>query len=91
MPASRAHSSFVSCWFALSACRPDGRTDAEFQDNHTRSVCLRGGSNYRSAGSHWYFPNEADLLTHNKYFLMNPRYERAGTVGFRCVADARKE
>ena len=60
----------------------------EFQDAHTRSVCLRGGSNYRPAGSHWYFPNEADLLTHNKYFLMNPRYERAGTIGFRCAADA---
>lgn len=59
----------------------------EFQDSHTRSVCVRGGSNYRPAGSMWYFPNEADLLTHNKYFLMNPRYERAGTIGFRCVAD----
>jgi len=59
----------------------------EFQDDHTRSVCLRGGSNYRPSGSHWYFPNEADLLTHNKYFLMNARYERAGTVGFRCAAD----
>ena len=59
----------------------------EFQDNHTRSACVRGGSNYRSSGSGWYFPNESDLLTHNKYFLMNPRYERAGTIGFRCAAD----
>ena len=85
-------------------------------DNHTRSVCVRGGSNYRPAGSGWYFPNEPDLLTHNKCespartrggvlytglafrhtnltrrlstdFLMNPRYERAGTIGFRCAAD----
>ena len=24
---------------------------------------------------------------HNKYFLMNSRYERAGTIGFRCAAD----
>ena len=24
---------------------------------------------------------------HNKYFLMNSRYERAGTLGFRCAAD----
>jgi hypothetical protein len=77
----------------LRACLTDSLTDylihvQSFQDNHTRSVCLRGGSNYRSAGSHWYFPNEPDLLTHNKYFLMNPHYERAGTVGFRCVADA---
>lgn len=26
---------------------------------------------------------------HNKYFLMNSRYERAGTVGFRCAADVK--
>eukprot|EP01043_Picozoa_sp_COSAG02_P057112 COSAG02_NODE_6880_length_3311_cov_1.479763_2_plen_720_part_00 len=34
-----------------------------------------------------YFPNTADLVTHEKYFLMNPRYERAGTVSFRCAQD----
>ena len=28
-------------------------------------------------------------LIHNKYFLMNSRYERAGTVGFRCAADVK--
>jgi formylglycine-generating enzyme required for sulfatase activity len=60
----------------------------EYQDGHTRSVVLRGGSNYRPAGSIWYFPNDPSLITHNKYFLMNPRYERGGTVGFRCAADA---
>ena len=59
----------------------------EHQDDHTRSVCLRGGSNYRPAGSHWYFPNQADLLTHEKYFLMSAAYERAGTIGFRCAQD----
>ena len=32
-------------------------------------------------------PNGMQLNQHNKYFLMNPRYERAGTVGFRCAAD----
>ena len=63
----------------------------EYQDGHTRSVILRGGSNYRPSGSIWYFPNTPDLLTHNKYMLMNPRYERAGTVGFRCAASSPKE
>ncbi len=35
----------------------------------------------------WYFPNQIELSTHNKYFLMDARYERAGTIGFRCVVD----
>ena len=60
----------------------------EFQDDHTRYVILRGGSNYRPSGSMWYFPNQIELSTHNKYFLMDARYERAGTIGFRCVTDA---
>ena len=59
----------------------------EYRDPHTRAVVVRGGSNYYPNGSHWYFPNQADLVTHNKYFLMNPRYERCGTIGFRCAAD----
>ena len=60
----------------------------EFQDAHTRGVILRGGSNYRPSGSMWYFPQARDSLeTHNKYFLMSDRYERAGTIGFRCVYD----
>jgi formylglycine-generating enzyme required for sulfatase activity len=61
---------------------------SEFQDAHTRAVVLRGGSNYRPSGSHWYFPQAVELNTHNKYFLMSDTYERAGTVGFRCVFDA---
>ena len=96
---------------------------SEFQDNHTRAVILRGGSNYgpwrgaecRNAqtdacakvhvpgstdpatgcwlphpegGSEWYFPPAFELDSYNKYFLFGPSYERAGTVGFRCVADA---
>ena len=60
----------------------------EFQDDHTRGVIVRGGSNYRPSGSMWYFPEALELETHNKYFLMSARYERAGTIGFRCVVDA---
>ena len=60
----------------------------EFQDEHTRSVLLRGGSNYRPSGSSWYFPNQPELNTHNKYFLFDDVYERAATIGVRCVKDA---
>ena len=49
---------------------------------------LRGGSNYRPTGSHWYFPNSAALTAHNKYFLFSDSYERAATIGVRCVKDA---
>eukprot|EP00937_MAST-01D_sp_MAST-1D-sp2_P004636 g4636.t1 len=104
-----------------------------FEDEHTRSVVLRGGSNYNPwrgaecrwvendngtprtmaqapacfekasttpvpgstphlmGGSHWYFPPAYDLTTYGKYFVMGGAYERAGTVGFRCVADAEDE
>ncbi len=61
----------------------------EFQDDHTRSVVLRGSSNYRPTGSLWYFPQALELGSHEKYFLMDARYERAGTIGFRCVFDAK--
>lgn len=60
----------------------------EFQDEHTRYVILRGGSNYRPQGSNWYFPQAKELNLHEKYFLMDDRYERSGAVGFRCVVDA---
>lgn len=60
----------------------------EFEDDHTRSVILRGGSNYYPLGSKWYFPQAKALDTHEKYLLMSPRYERAGTIGFRCLVDA---
>jgi len=60
----------------------------EFQDAHTRSVILKGGSNYRPSGSFWYFPQALELNKHNKYMLMDESTERAGTIGFRCLADA---
>jgi formylglycine-generating enzyme required for sulfatase activity len=66
----------------------------EVNDEHTRSVIVRGGSNYRPSASHWYFPNRGGdgsgvpCTTHNKYMLFDDEYERAGTIGFRCVTDA---
>ncbi|MYN47190.1 SUMF1/EgtB/PvdO family nonheme iron enzyme [Pseudoduganella sp. FT93W] len=61
----------------------------EFEDEHTRSAILRGGSFYQPAGSHWYFPQAHKLTEHGKYLLMAPSKDRAGTLGFRCVQDAR--
>lgn len=64
----------------------------ELIDAHTRSAILKGGSNYKPAEwgwtSQWYFPQAKRLDLHNKYLLMGDSYERAGTLGFRCVQDA---
>ncbi|HEY1493922.1 MAG TPA: SUMF1/EgtB/PvdO family nonheme iron enzyme [Candidatus Solibacter sp.] len=61
----------------------------EFQDPHTRAATLRGGGYYRPSGSRWYFPSAYKLDEHGKYLLMAPSKDRAGTLGFRCVKDAR--
>jgi formylglycine-generating enzyme required for sulfatase activity len=60
----------------------------EFVDDHTRAAIVRGGSYYRPSGSLWYFPRNTKLNEHGKYLLMAPSKDRAGTLGFRCVADA---
>jgi|SRR5579872_6123194 len=59
----------------------------EYEDEHTRAAILRGGSYYQPQGSHWYFPQAYKLDEHGKYLLMAPSKDRAGTLGFRCVAD----
>lgn len=85
---------------------------SEFNDAHTRSVILRGGSSYgpwrgggktvwdaRSGknvihplgGSRWYFRQTFRLDTFNTYHLMSGSYDRAGTISFRCVADAKDD
>jgi formylglycine-generating enzyme required for sulfatase activity len=61
----------------------------EFVDDHTRSAILRGGSYYEPQGSRWYFPQAYRLDEHGKYLLMGPSIDRAGTLGFRCVKDAK--
>ena len=65
-----------------------GFTD-EFTDDHTRAAILRGGSRYQPQGSMWYFPQAYRNDQHGKLLLMAPGYDRSGTVGFRCVSDAR--
>ncbi|MGD0578345.1 MAG: SUMF1/EgtB/PvdO family nonheme iron enzyme, partial [Bryobacteraceae bacterium] len=60
----------------------------EYLDDHTRGAILRGGSYYRPQGSIWYFPQAYRNDQHGKLLLMAPGYDRAATLGFRCVADA---
>jgi len=59
----------------------------EYRDAHTRAAILRGGASYQPSGSVWYFPQTYRLDEHEKYLLMSPGHDRAGTVGFRCVVD----
>ncbi len=60
----------------------------EYQDAHTRAAIVRGGAAYEPRGSIWYFPQTYRLDEHQKYLLMAPGRDRAGTIGFRCVVDA---
>jgi gamma-glutamyl hercynylcysteine S-oxide synthase len=60
----------------------------EYRDPHTRAAILRGGAAYQPGGSIWYFPQTYRLNEHQKYLLMSPGHDRAGTIGFRCVVDA---
>jgi len=60
----------------------------EYRDPHTRAAILRGGAAYQPTGSIWYFPQTYRLDEHQKYLLMSPGRDRAGTIGFRCVVDA---
>jgi iron(II)-dependent oxidoreductase len=60
----------------------------EYRDPHTRAAIIRGGASYQPRGSIWYFPQTYRLDEHQKYLLMSPGRDRAGTIGFRCVVDA---
>jgi formylglycine-generating enzyme required for sulfatase activity len=60
----------------------------EYRDEHTRAAIVRGGASYQPLGSVWYFPQTYRLDEHQKYLLMSPGRDRAGTIGFRCVVDA---
>jgi formylglycine-generating enzyme required for sulfatase activity len=61
----------------------------EFVDEHTRAGIVKGGSYYQPQGSLWYFPQAFKLTEHGKYLLMAPSKDRASTLGFRCVVDAK--
>jgi formylglycine-generating enzyme required for sulfatase activity len=59
----------------------------EYSDRYTRAAIVRGGASYQPRGSIWYFPQTYRLDEHQKYLLMSPGHDRAGTIGFRCVVD----
>lgn len=59
----------------------------EYRDPHTRAAIVRGGAAYHPLGSIWYFPQTYRLDEHQKYLLMSPGRDRAGTIGFRCAVD----
>lgn len=61
----------------------------EFTDEHTRAGIVRGGSYYHPQGSDWYFLEAYRNDEHGKMLLMAPSKDRAGTLGFRCVQDAK--
>jgi formylglycine-generating enzyme required for sulfatase activity len=61
----------------------------EFRDEHKRAAIVRGAASYQPLGSVWYFPQTYRLDEHQKYLLMAPGRDRAGTIGFRLVVDAR--
>ena len=60
----------------------------EYRDDHTGAAILRGGSYYQPQGSRWYFPQAYRNNQHGKLLLMADSYDRAGTLGFRCVVEA---
>jgi iron(II)-dependent oxidoreductase len=61
----------------------------EYVDEHTRGEIVRGGSYYEPEGAVWYFPQAYANGQHSKLLLMSPSMDRSGTVGFRCVVDAK--
>ena len=67
----------------------------EFADVHTRAVLVRGGSFFYpqvpQGDANWYFPNDLSMRrldANGKFFVMDDSFERTGTIGFRCAADA---
>ena len=63
---------------------------SEFCDAHTCRSSMRGGSNYEpsTSGHNYYFKQALELNKEQKYLTMSDSYDRTGTFGFRCVADA---
>ena len=60
---------------------------------HNRAVILRGSSRYAQAAvqaESYYFQPALELDRHNTYLLQRglDSYNRAKTVGFRCLKDA---
>jgi hypothetical protein len=51
---------------------------------------VRGGSFYDPASSYWYIKGGPQPVDNPQVVLMvSPGFDRCGTVGFRCVKDAK--
>jgi len=69
--------------------------ESERFDGHNHFVSLRGGcEDWKLKTSDWYFPGTPNntrpggaqqLDSHCKYYIMKAGYDRAGTIGFRCL------
>ncbi|HYH28855.1 MAG TPA: SUMF1/EgtB/PvdO family nonheme iron enzyme [Pseudonocardia sp.] len=63
-------------------------TESEHTDGRTRFCILKGGSDWRSEGSEWYFDGgeqPADVAV--KLLLAGAGVGRSSSVGFRCAVD----
>lgn len=78
----------ASPWGVLDLVGNVSQWTDEFRDDHTRAAIIRGAASYQPLGSIWYFPQTYRLDEHQKYLLMSPGRDRAGTIGFRLVVDA---
>jgi iron(II)-dependent oxidoreductase len=69
--------------------------ESERYDGHNHFVTLRGGcATWMLQTSDWYFPGtpnnkkpggQQPLDSHCKYYIMKAGYDRAATIGFRCL------
>jgi len=63
-------------------------TESEHEDGHTTFSILKGGCDWESKGSGWYFdsgPRSPDWSA--KFIHFWPGLDRCETIGFRCAAD----
>ena len=64
-------------------------TSDEYDNGAYYFSLIRGGSYYNPTSSWWYIKGGPQSLDKNQMYLQTgPGFDRAATVGFRCVKDA---